>query len=170
MPVSNLLKVYSWCWIHLIVHTGILFRRILLAFFFWFTTLLHIFDVKINKHYYYYFYIIIIIIIIIIIKINTVGKNGGIPPFREKRSCLLQSLVFEAFENYLAHFKFSRILVLGYKNNIPTNIPIPGIMGELWETVNLKQTHYCFCPSNLTKTSKQNYDHKRKYEIASFLL
>ena len=34
MPMSNLLKGYSWCWIHLIVHTGILFcQRILLAFF-----------------------------------------------------------------------------------------------------------------------------------------
>ena len=44
---SDLLKAYSWCWIHLIVYTGNLFRRILLAFFFfWFTTLLYIFDVK----------------------------------------------------------------------------------------------------------------------------
>ena len=32
MSMSNLLKIYGWCWIHLIVHTSIPFRRILLAF------------------------------------------------------------------------------------------------------------------------------------------
>ena len=46
MSMSNLLKVYSWCWRHLIVDTSILFRRILLAFFFRFMTLLHISGVK----------------------------------------------------------------------------------------------------------------------------
>ena len=37
----NMLKVYSCHWIHLIVHTSVLFRRILLAVFLdFFTTLL----------------------------------------------------------------------------------------------------------------------------------
>ena len=40
MSMSNLLKIYSWCWMHLIVYTSILFCRTLLAWRYWvFSTL-----------------------------------------------------------------------------------------------------------------------------------
>ena len=55
MSMSNLLKVYSWCWRHLIVHTSILFPRILLSFFFWFIGFCILSTLN-EYHYYYYYY------------------------------------------------------------------------------------------------------------------
>ena len=70
MSMSNLLKVDSWCWIHLIVHTSILFPRILL-----FLLSLLLFS---SRRYCIFstLNIFIIIIIIIIITINWISYTA----------------------------------------------------------------------------------------------
>ena len=53
MYMSNLLKVFSWCWGHLMVHVSAFFCRILLAFF---HNAICMFRRYINKYYHCYNY------------------------------------------------------------------------------------------------------------------
>ena len=72
MSMSNLLKVDSWCWIHLIVHTSILFPRILLLFL----LSLLLFSSRRYCIFSTLNIFIIIIIIIIIITINWISYTA----------------------------------------------------------------------------------------------